>query len=79
LLSFEGEFVDDNPNGKHLYYWENGKVKDEINYRMGIKDGDWKKFDSEGLLYLIITYENGIEKKYDGITIKPAFTESPDE
>lgn len=79
IVSFEGEFVDDNPNGKHIYYYENGKVKDEINYRMGIKDGDWKKYDSEGLLYLVITYENGIEKKYDGIIIKPAFTENPDE
>jgi antitoxin component YwqK of YwqJK toxin-antitoxin module len=78
-LKFEGEFVDDNPNGKHIFYWDNGKVKDEINYRMGIKDGDWKKYDSEGLLYLVISYENGVEKKYDGIIIKPAFTENPDE
>lgn len=78
-LMFEGEFIDNNPNGKHIYYWDNGKVKDEINYLMGMKDGEWKKFNYDGTLLLVITYDNGIEKKYDGITIKPPFNESFDE
>jgi len=78
-LTFEGEFIDNNPNGKHLYYWDNGKVKDEINYLMGMKDGDWKKFNYDGTLLLIISYDNGIEKKYDGIKITPQFEEPFDE
>jgi antitoxin component YwqK of YwqJK toxin-antitoxin module len=78
-LMFEGEFIDDNPNGRHLYYYENGKVKDEIEYMMGFKQGNWKKYNSDGTLFLVIAYENGIEKKYDGVTIKPGFEVPIDE
>nr|NQU90720.1 hypothetical protein [Bacteroidota bacterium] len=74
-LKFEGEFIDDNPNGKHVYYWDNGNIKDEINYLMGMKEGDWKKYNLDGTLFLVISYENGIEKKYDGVKIKPEFEE----
>ena len=78
-LLFEGEFIEDNPNGKHVYYWDNGKAKDEIEYMMGFKQGNWKKYNSDGTLFLVISYENGIEKKYDGVKIKPEFEESFDE
>jgi len=78
-LLFEGEFIDNNPNGKHLFYWDNGKIKDEINYLMGMKNGDWKKYNYDGTLLLIISYENGIERKYDGVKITPEFTEPLDE
>jgi len=78
-LLFEGEFIDNNPNGKHIFYWDNGKVKDEINYLMGMKNGDWKKYNYDGSLLLVISYENGIEKKYDGVKITPEFTEPVDE
>ena len=78
-LLFEGEFIEDNPNGKHIYYWDNGIVKDEIEYMMGFKEGNWKKYNSDGTLFLVISYENGIEKKYDGVKIKPEFEESFDE
>ena len=73
ILSFTGNFVDDNPDGKHTYYWENGKIKDEGNYLTGKKDGNWCKYNDDGSLFLIITYRNGIEVKYDGIKVKPQF------
>ena len=78
-LLFEGEFIEDNPNGKHIYYWDNGNIKDEIEYMMGFKEGNWKKYNSDGTLFLVISYENGIEKKYDGVKIKPEFEEPFDE
>lgn len=68
-LSFEGKFIDDNPNGKHTWYWPNGNIKDEGYYVMGRKDGEWKKFNKEGVIIISITYEKGREKKYDGIRI----------
>ena len=71
ILRFSGSFIDDNPQGKHTYYWENGKVKDEGIYVGGRKDGDWYKFNEDGTLFLIITYKNGVEIKYDGVKIKP--------
>jgi len=74
-LSFEGEFIDDNPNGKHTYYWDNGKIKDQGRYIMGKKEGDWQKNNYDGSTFLIVTYKNGIETKYDGIKIKPEMEE----
>ncbi len=72
--SYEGRFVEDNPNGRHVYYWENGKIRDERNYVMGMKHGIWKKYNFDGSLLLIIQYRNGVEVKYDGTTIKPEIT-----
>ena len=73
ILSFTGNFVEDNPDGKHVYYWENGKIKDEGNYIAGRKDGDWFKYNSDGTLFLIITYQAGVEIRYDGVKLKPPF------
>ncbi len=73
VLSFSGSFVEDNPDGKHIYYWDNGKVKDEGFYLMGKKEGDWIKYEYDGTPFLVITYRNGLETKYDGVKIKPPF------
>lgn len=69
-IRFTGEYIDDNPNGKHYYYWDDGKIREEGRYIMGLKEGDWTKYDADGTLFIVITYENGIETKYDGIRIK---------
>jgi len=37
---------------------------------MGLKDGDWNKYNYDGTPFITISYENGVEKKYDGIKIK---------
>jgi antitoxin component YwqK of YwqJK toxin-antitoxin module len=68
---FEGKFVEDLPDGRHIYYWENGNKKDEGIYVMGKKEGDWIKYNKDGTPFLIITYKNGSEKKYDGVKIVP--------
>jgi antitoxin component YwqK of YwqJK toxin-antitoxin module len=73
VVSFRGNFIEDNPDGKHVYYWESGQVKDEGMYVMGKKEGEWYKYNSDGTLFLIITYKNGTEVRYDGVKIKPPF------
>lgn len=70
ILAFEGSFFDDLPEGKHLYYYENGKKKEEGFYKAYKKDGDWKIYNEDGELFITITYQNGIEIKYDGNTNK---------
>jgi uncharacterized protein len=72
-VSFTGSFVDDNPDGKHVYYWDNGKVRTEGPYVMGKKEGDWIIYNYDGTPFLVITYKNGSEIKYDGFKIKPPF------
>ena len=72
-LKFEGEYIDDNLNGKINWYWPSGKLKDQGNYVNGSREGDWVTFNEDGSPFLIITYRGDVEKRYDGIVIKPAF------
>lgn len=74
-LAFQGSFIDDNPNGRHVWLWPNGKKKDEGEYINGMKTGDWIQYNSDGTVFMVISYQNGIEKKYDGVKIKPEMTE----
>jgi len=74
-LKFEGEYIDDNLNGKVNWYWPSGKLKDQGNYLNGNREGDWITFNEDGTPFLIITYRGDVEKRYDGIVIKPAFEE----
>jgi antitoxin component YwqK of YwqJK toxin-antitoxin module len=74
-LAFQGSFIDDNPNGRHIWFWPDGKKKDEGEYINGMKTGDWIQYNNDGSIFLVISYQNGIEKKYDGVKIKPEFTE----
>lgn len=71
-LSFLGKFVDGFPDGKHVYYYPNGKKKIEGKYITGVKDGEWHWFNEEGLPVLTILFENGVEKKFNGVKVKPA-------
>jgi antitoxin component YwqK of YwqJK toxin-antitoxin module len=68
-LSFEGRFVDDNPNGTHIFYYPNGKIREQGDYLMGLKNGEWKKYDEVGNVLISIGYVNGVERKYDGMNI----------
>ena len=70
IKSFEGKFIEDNPNGKQTWYWPNGNIKTQGNYSMGLKDGEWVKYNYDGTPFIRIFYENGVEKKYDGIRVK---------
>ena len=70
-LAFKGEYINGIPLGKHRYYYPNGKVKEEGKYDSGMKEGDWKKYNTEGELILTILYKNGIEFKFDGIKFRP--------
>ncbi len=73
LCYFKGGFIEDNPDGKHTYYWENGKVKDEGSFVNGRKEGEWYKYNYDGTLFMIITYKQGVETRYDGVKIKPPY------
>ncbi len=65
-LSFEGNFIDGEPDGKHKYYYENGKIKREEVYTMGQKSGVWKHFNLLGEVTLTLYFKNGKEYKIDG-------------
>ena len=69
-LKFKGNFVQDNPDGQQSIYYEDGKIKEEQYYQMGIREKTWKKFDEEGIPVLVITYKNDVEVSINGVRIK---------
>lgn len=74
-VSYTGSYIDDNPNGRHIWYYPDGKKRDQGEYIMGLRTGDWIQYDQDGTVFLVIAYQNGIERKYDGIRIKPEYDE----
>lgn len=73
VLMYRGNFIDDNPDGRHSWFWDNGRIKEEGNYVMGRKEGDWSRYNYDGSLFMVITYREGAETKFDGVKIKPPF------
>ena len=75
-IMFEGYFINGEPEGKHIWYYDDGRIKSYGKYVGGIKEGNWKYYSQEGEIELEVTYENGIEIKWDGIKIIPTYEES---
>lgn len=68
-LAFEGDFVEGQENGEHKYFYEDGKPKETRLYRLGIREGVWRKYDAAGMPVIEITYSNGNEIKLNGTKI----------
>lgn len=68
---FEGNYVNGQPDGEHVYWHEDGKLWKKGKFIYGRKDGDWKYYDELGVLILTITYKDDVEIKFDGVKIKP--------
>jgi uncharacterized protein len=73
--AFEGSYLDGAPDGKFSWYYETGQLKEQGRYIMGRKEGEWTKYDETGLVYLIITFKNGLELDINGVKIKPEHEE----
>lgn len=69
-LKFKGSYVQGNANGVHIYYYEDGKIKEERYYQSGIRQKTWKKYDENGTLLLSITYKDDVEISINGVKIK---------
>ena len=75
-LRFEGSFLSGEPEGKHIWYYSDGRIQSTGKFIAGIKEGNWKYYSEDGEIELEVTYENGIETKWDGIKIIPTYEES---
>jgi len=75
-IKFEGKYVNGDEEGKHIFYFQNGRKMTEGFYSGGLKENDWKFYDESGFNYLTIFYENDIEIKFQGVKIKPTYEES---
>lgn len=72
---FRGGFNADLPDGKHIYYWPDKKIKSEGTFIAGKREGNWFYYNEDGTLFLVITCRNGAEVKYDGVKVKPPMEE----
>jgi hypothetical protein len=64
-LAFQGTFLDSSlkvPEGRHLWFHTNGRVRRVRNFSKGKKQGDFLEFDKEGHLLDSVYYENGFRK-----------------
>ena len=69
-IIFEGEYVQGVPEGKHKYYYDNGRTKEERFYVAGKLDKYLKRFDEEGNIFLNEKYKNGTLLRINGRKIK---------
>lgn len=65
-IYFEGEFSLGIPVKKHIYYYPNGMKKSEGKHVGGERHGDWKFYNDDGTIRLVIRYTNGLETRLDG-------------
>lgn len=71
-VSFKGKFLEGEPDGKHVYYYDSGKKMLEGKYEFGLKQGDWRRYATDGLLILTIKYKDGYDSKIGGRKVKPS-------
>ncbi len=69
-VSFKGKFINGDPDGKHVYFYPNGKIKREEYYELGYEEGTWRSYDEEGNLMLTSQWEGGKEVKLDKRKVK---------
>jgi antitoxin component YwqK of YwqJK toxin-antitoxin module len=62
--------VQGNPDGQQIFYYENGKTKEEEYFQMGIRQKTWKKFSEDGTPFLVISYKDDMEISINGVKIK---------
>lgn len=68
-LAFRGSYIDGLPDGKHTWFYPNGKVMKEGKYIMGKEHDNWIYYDDQGSISLYITFDYGVEVKYNGLKV----------
>lgn len=69
-LYYKGNYIQGNPDGKHLYFYDDAKIMEIQEYVNGIKEHTWKRFLPDGLLLIAVTYEHDMETRINGIRIE---------
>ncbi len=69
-IAFTGNYIEGLPEGKHIYYYPDGRKMSEGKFQSGLKVGDWKRYDENGLLVITIRYNNGVTERIDGKKLK---------
>jgi len=68
-IRFKGDYNRGNPEGHHVIYYENGRIKEDRYYKNGLRTKTWKKYSEEGEVILTITYRDDVETNINGVAI----------
>jgi uncharacterized protein len=68
-LRSKGDWVQGNPDGEHIFYYAEGKVKEVQYYANGIREKTWKKYDEDGHTLLTVAYKNDKEVSINGVKL----------
>ncbi|MDY6800418.1 MAG: hypothetical protein SVU94_04255 [Bacteroidota bacterium] len=68
-LAYEGLFLQGSRDGKHVYYFPNGNIKEIQYYETGQKEKSWSKYDDNGELLLVVQYKQDKIHKINGVKI----------
>jgi uncharacterized protein len=66
---FIGNFLQGNPDGKHVFYSESKVIRETQYYSNGLKTGSWTKYNEDGSVKLVIAYKNDTEFMINGFKI----------
>lgn len=65
----KGFYTNGLENGKHTYYYDNGRLSEEGSFILGQKVDKWKYYSLDGSLLTVLEYRNGEDYKIDGANI----------
>lgn len=71
-IIFKGSYQNGLPEGKHMYWYPSGGVRNFGEFRTGRKSGKWIYYSEGGKVLMITEYSDGLERNYNGYTIDPA-------
>lgn len=60
-------YTNDTLNGPYKVWHENGKLRIEGQYKMGIKSGNWRFFDNQGTVQKEINFDDPVNQNIPGL------------
>ncbi|MBK7229234.1 MAG: hypothetical protein IPH97_10305 [Ignavibacteriales bacterium] len=57
-MQTSGFYNNDVPDSLWTWYYENGKIAEAGKYKNGLRDGDWKNYDTSGILKIVRLYKD---------------------
>ncbi|MCQ2958910.1 MAG: hypothetical protein MJ198_01810 [Bacteroidales bacterium] len=61
--AFRGDYVSGNPNGHHVYYYQNGQIEHDEQWRHGKAVKNWNYYNESGKLKYSVYYKDGNESR----------------
>ncbi|MBW2998334.1 hypothetical protein KY321_02235, partial [Candidatus Woesearchaeota archaeon] len=66
ILSYDGRYIQGNPDGRHKYFYPSSSLKEEKYYNDGMKVKSWSRYTENGDLIIVVQYKDGKEYKING-------------